>query len=118
MGELTETLRQIAPNLSTEIGGRLQGLTGAILHSYLPQSWALKSPSDAATLSVSAGGTVTVRDGVDPAADVVIRGAQERLLAALRKGRGAGLRRTDFEVELRTRKGRTAFEFLRGRFGL
>lgn len=118
MGELTETLRQIAPNLSTEIGGRLWGSMGAILRGYLPQSWSLESPSDATTLSVSAGGTVTVRDGVDPAADVVIRGAQERLLAALRRGRDAGVRRTDFEVELRTRKGRTAFEFLRGRFGL
>ncbi len=117
MGELVEALRGIAPNLSAEIGHRLQGFTGALIRGYLPQSWTVQSPTDAATLTVDRDGIVTVQDGADLAADVTIRGARAKLIAALTQGRAAGVRDTDFRIDLRTRKGRTAFEFLRGRFG-
>ena len=117
MGELADALRGIAPRLSIEVGRRRKGFMGAVLHHYLPQSWTVQSPSDAATLSVGIDGIVAVRDGTDPSADVVIRGPQAKLVAALTQGHGADVRRTDFEIELRTRKGRTTFEFLRERFG-
>jgi hypothetical protein len=112
-------LDALVPEIQREVGAALSGLlTGAVVRSNLPQVWVFETEEETVTLMVDGEGNVSTLEGAPEHPDVGIRAPSEDLAFVLRERRlpeGAGervLRR------LYTRKGRLAWEFLRGRFGL
>ena len=117
MNALAQALQKMAPDLEKELASRLQGFLGAILRSYLPQTWVLKSETESASMTVDRQGKATIVPHEVAGADVTIEAKQAVLLAALTQGASSKARSTDFHVTMHTGKGKTAFEFLRKRFG-
>jgi hypothetical protein len=116
--ETAEALAQAAPSLEAEVKTRLGGFLGGIVRSYLPQTWVFRTPGDAASLTVDGTGHVTVSPAALDNPDVTIElaaGALPQLLASRGKAAGppAGVR-----VTTHTPKGKTAFDYLRGRLGV
>lgn len=114
---LAATLTKMAPDLEREVAPRLQGFMGAIMRSYLPQTWVLRSETETASLTVDKEGKATVTPRALPSPDVTIEAKEAVLLASLRQGASSKAKSTDFKVTMHTGKGKTAFEFLRKRFG-
>jgi hypothetical protein len=112
-----ETLGKAAPSLEAEVKTRLGGFLGGIVRSYLPQIWVFRTEQDAATLAVDANGHVTVTPTAAPSPDVTIElrhGELASILASKGKAAPAG----PVKATPHTPKGRTAFDYLRSRFGL
>lgn len=117
MATIQEALERLAPSLEKELQPRLTGFMGAILRSYLPQTWVLHSESETASFTVDPHGKATVTPKAVAGADVTIEATQQILLRALESGRSSTATEKDFHVTFHTKKGKTAFEFLRKRFG-
>ncbi len=111
------TLKKMAPDLEREIAPRLQGFMGAIMRSYLPQTWVLRTESETVSLTVDRQGKATVTPKALPDPDVTIEAKQATMLTSLSQGSKTKARTSDFHVTMHTSKGKTAFEFLRTRFG-
>jgi hypothetical protein len=111
------TLEKMGPDLEREIAPRLQGFMGSILRSYLPQTWVLRTESETASLTVDRQGKATITPKALPNPDVTIQAKRSILLASLTQGSKARAATSDFHVTMHTSKGKTAFEFLRQRFG-
>lgn len=118
MTSTAETLGTAAPSLEAEVKTRLGGFLGGIVRSYLPQTWVFRTGEDVASLSVDGTGHVTVSPTALPSPDVTVElehGELARLLAS--KGKAAEPA-GKVKVTAHTAKGRTAFDYLRGRLGL
>ncbi len=113
-----ELLAKIAPEIEKEIQPRLQGLIGSFVRAYLPQVWVFETERGSTTVTIDRSGTVAVSEGAGGSPDVTVH-APEALLVKLLSSRvrpaamPAGVR-----VVPHTAKGRTAFDQVRGRFGL
>lgn len=107
----SEVERRLKPNL--------RGVKGIIVRGYLPQVWVFETEIDTASFVVDAGGNAQVESGARPGRDVTIRWQQDLLASVLRTRNRAsvptGIRPI---ITFHSRKGRTAFNYLRGRFGL
>ncbi len=111
-------LQAVAKDAELEIQQRLHGLFGGMLRAYLPQTWVFRTEDGIASFCVDAAGKVTVRAGAASPADVTIETGHERLRVALTTRRREAVPPGPLTVTPHTAKGRTAFEFLRGRLGL
>ncbi len=119
MSQLVPTLQEIAPGIEKELRSRLSTFAGMFIVGYLPQAWAFVTEDGSATLSVDQRGTVIVRPGAPTAPDVTVEWGHDALIAALHRQRRAPLPSDPpLHVTPHTSKGKTAYEFLRGRFGL
>jgi len=117
MTSTAETLGKAAPSLEAEVKTRLGGFLGGIVRSYLPQTWVFRTEQDAATLEVDPSGRVTVTPTAAASPDVTIELAHGEL-ASLLSSRGKAAPVDRIKVTPHTPKGRTAFDYLRGRLGL
>ena len=88
------------------------------MRAYLPQTWTLVGENDAASLTVDREGHDLVTPGRASAPDVTVEASEAVLLSALRARPDGKARRPEVSVTTRTAKGKAAFDFLRGRFGL
>ncbi len=116
MGEVADLLGALRPRIEAEIKPRLGGLFGGFVRAYLPQTWVFRADEDVATLVVDARGEASVAPRALPNPDVTVEGPRAALRAAL-----AGRGRPDpaaVKVTSHTPRGRTAFDYLRSRFGL
>ncbi|MFZ0699138.1 MAG: hypothetical protein WAN74_02975 [Thermoplasmata archaeon] len=119
MSQLVPTLRQIAPGLEAELKGRLASFAGMFIVGYLPQTWVFLTDDGSAGLIVDQKGSVTVQAGAPTGPDVTVEWGHDALIAALlRQKRPSAPGDLPLRVTPHTPKGRTAYEFLRGRFGL
>ena len=111
-------LTQVARDAEPEIQQRLRGLFGGMIRAYLPQTWVFRTEDGIASMLVDAAGRISVQSGAAKPADVTIEVGHERLKAALTTRRRDGVPPGPLTVTPHTAKGRTAFEYLRGRLGL
>jgi len=115
---IDELLRGVAPDVEKEVRARLSGLFGGIVRSLLPQAWVFTTDRGTATLQVGADGTARVVPGAAPHPDVTIEVGYQRLHAALTSRDRSKVPPGPLTVAPHTAKGRTAFDYLRGRLGL
>ncbi len=118
MISVEELLRGIAPDAEREIQQRLTGFLGGFVRAYLPQTWEFRTEEGTASLAVDAAGHVTVQPGAAAAPDVTIEVGFERLRTGLTTRRKESTAPGPLNVIPHTAKGRTAFDYLRGRLGL
>jgi hypothetical protein len=111
-------LRRVAQDAEPEIQQRLHGLFGGMIRAYLPQTWVFRTEDGVATLRVDAAGKFSVESGEATLADVTVEIGHARLKAALTTRRREAVPSGPLAVTPHTAKGRTAFEYLRGRLGL
>lgn len=119
MSQLLPALQRIAPGIQHELQGRLASFAGMFIVGYLPQTWAFVTEDGSAALSVDQKGTVVAELGAPPSPDVTVEWGHDALVAALlRQKRAPAASDPKLRVTPHTPKGKTAYEFLRGRFGL
>ncbi|MGA9840189.1 MAG: hypothetical protein WBF81_03315 [Thermoplasmata archaeon] len=111
-------LRDAGKKFEPEIQSRLTGFLGGIVRSYLPQAWVFRTDDGTATLLVDKDGHVSVVSGEAPHPDVTVEIPHDRLVAALRTRKRESVPPGPLTVTPHTAKGRTAFDYLRGRIGL
>jgi len=111
-------LQSIVPDLQAQVRSQLGGFFGGIVQAYLPQHWVFRTESDVATLSVARDGVVTVEEGVPANPDVTVEATLDSLVTALTQRSQARLPHGSVRASPHTPKGKAAFDYLRGRFGL
>jgi len=111
-------LRSICPEVEGELKPNLKGLKGAIVRGYLPQIWVFKTDKETVTLRVDQEGHVCAKAGGAREPDVVIRIDHRLLTFALESRERPEGDIKPPEIEYNTKKGKTAFKFLRKRLGL
>ncbi|MGD0587671.1 MAG: hypothetical protein ABSA63_02625 [Thermoplasmata archaeon] len=119
MSELQSLLSSFRPDIESQLKPHLRGFFGGVVRHYLPQVWAFKTETESGSLTVSAEGKVRVSAGVSRHCDVLITWSHPQLMAALRtRDRTQIPSGSAPSVQFKTRRGKTAFSFLRSRFGL
>jgi hypothetical protein len=119
VSELASVLSALRPDIESQLKPRLHGIFRGIIRGYLPQVWAFKTETESASLSVSEKGNVRASEGVSTHCDVLVTWSHKQLLAALRtRDRARIPSGAAPSIEFKTHKGKTAFSFLRSRFGL
>jgi hypothetical protein len=119
MSELESLLASLQPEIESQLKPHLHGLFGGIVRSYLPQVWAFRTEIESASLTVSHEGTVHASTGVARKCDVLITWSQKQLMTALRtRDRTKVPAGSPPSIEFKTKRGKTAFSFLRSRFGI
>lgn len=118
MTALRAVLENVARDLEPQVRSQLGGFFGGFVRAYLPQTWVFKSERETAVLSVDRAGTVTASEGPAPAPDVTVEAKLDLLVAVLSRRSRANLPAEAFRVTTHTPKGKTAFDYLRGRLGL
>lgn len=118
MAGLRAALEEAAHSIEPQVRSQLGGFFGGMVRAYLPQTWVFRTERETASLTVDRAGAVSVVDGAAVHPDVTIETTFERLVAALTTRSRRGAPPGSFSVTAHTSKGRTAFDYLRGRLGL
>jgi len=118
MPSLVELLERVGSEVAPQVRAQLGGFFGGFVRAYLPQTWIFRTEHEVASLTVDRAGAVSVTAGASASPDVTIEAHLEQLSAALTRGSRSGLGPGDFRVTPHTAKGKTAFDYLRGRVGL
>lgn len=118
MSSTEELLRAVGLRIEAELKPRLSGLFGGMLRGYLPQVWEFRTEREVVALRVGPDGSSEVRPGPSDTADVTVEIPEAVLRRALTERRRDAIPPGTAKVTARTSKGRTAFDFLRSRFGL
>jgi len=118
MGSLATLLEQAAHDFEPRVRAQLGGFLGGMVRAYLPQTWVFRTEHESASLTVDRAGTVSVAEGAAANPDVTIETTEESLTTALRTRSRANVPPGAVRVATHTSKGKTAFDYLRGRFGL
>jgi hypothetical protein len=111
-------LQSVARDVQPQVQSQLGGFFGGMVRAYLPQTWVFRTEQEVASLTVERSGVVTASDGPSTNPDVTIETTHARLEAALVERSRAKAPPGAFHVTAHTSKGRTAFDYLRGRLGL
>jgi hypothetical protein len=117
MSCLEGLVRDAARSFEPELKSRLQGFLGGFVQAYLPQVWVFRTDDGTVSLAISKDGTPTVSSGALPHPDVTIEIPHDRLRAALKERRREAVPPGPLKVTTHTAKGKTAFDFLKGRLG-
>jgi len=118
MRTLNSLLESAGHDLEPQVRAQLGGFFGGMVRAYLPQTWVFQTEQATAYLTVDRSGSVTVGEGVPPSPDVTIATTHARLVAALETRSREKVPPGSLHVTAHTSKGRTAFDYLRGRLGL
>ncbi len=118
MASVEALLAPVARDAEPQLQQQLRGLFGGIVRAYLPQTWVFRTEEGVATLRVDPSGRFSVVAGALDPADVTVEVGHARLAAALTTRRREAVPPGPLTVTPHTSKGRTAFEYLRGRLGL
>jgi hypothetical protein len=110
----------VAPRINAELPRHVSGLGGFLIRGYLPQTWWFSSESGAGTIYVDQQGICQAIEGHVGAPDVTISWTDQAFHAALALQDRTKLPPGTMAptIQTLTSKGRTAFNFLRNRFGL
>lgn len=118
MEPLVPLLQRVAREIEPEVRSQLGGFFGGMVRAYLPQTWEFRTENEAASLTVDREGSVRVAEGAAAHADVTIETTGDHLAKALTTRSRSKVPSGAFRVTAHTSKGRTAFDYLRGRLGL
>jgi len=119
MTSLIDTFAPLCSEVEREIKKALSGiLTGVFIRGYLPQNWIFKTENETITFSVSSTGDTSVMTGASDSPDVTIEIDHDYLVSAIQNRSQPSFKPQRFEISLHTPKGKTAFNYLRDRFGL
>jgi len=118
MPKLQDLLENVGRGLEPQVRSQLGGFFGGMVRAYLPQTWVFRTEKEVASLTVDGTGAVRVAEGAAAGADVTIESTLDALSTALGARSGAKVRPESFRVTPHTAKGKTAFDYLRGRVGL
>jgi len=113
-----DLLSRVARNVEGEIRSRLNGFLGGIVRAYLPQTWVFRTEEGAASLVVERDGRVSVVPAASPQPDVTVEGSHDELRSVLSRAKPSGPAPRTLKVTPHTAKGKTAFDYLRGRLGV
>ena len=118
MGSLLPTLEKVAHDIEPRVREQLGGFFGGMVAAYLPQTWEFRTEKEVAALIVDRSGTVHAAGGAAANPDVTVEATEVQLTAALAAGSRSRPPPGALHVTAHTSKGRTAFDYLRGRLGL
>ncbi len=118
MGSIADRLTELSKSVEAEIRSRLNGFLGGIVRAYLPQTWVFRTEKEAASLLVGRDGAVSVVPAASPQPDVTVEATHAELEAVLAHPGHGRKAPPSLKVTPHTAKGRTAFDYLRGRFGV
>ncbi|HXQ79569.1 MAG TPA: hypothetical protein VN819_05100 [Thermoplasmata archaeon] len=117
--ELESLLASLQPEVESQLQHYLHGFFGGLIRGYLPQVWGFRTESESASMTVSKKGIVRAFDGIPRDHDVLITWSHRQLTAALRtRDRNRVPPGAPPSIEFRTKRGKTAFSYLKSRFGL
>lgn len=106
-------------DVECELKPKLSGfLSGAIIRSYLPQHWVFRTEKETITFSVDKNGNATVKTGAGGKPDVTIDIDHDYLSNVLKTRSKPSFLPNRSNIKFHTSKGKTAFNFLKDRFGL
>ncbi|MCK5038319.1 MAG: hypothetical protein KAS16_04410 [Thermoplasmata archaeon] len=118
MPSLIELFQPICAEVQTEVQNTLKGLLGGMIRGYLPQKWIFATSQDVVTFCVDKDGRASILDDIVQDPDVMIKITHDYLVHIL-ETRSAPETEPDYlNITFQTEKGRTAFGYLRKRFGL
>jgi hypothetical protein len=118
MSRLETLAGEVAQDVERRLAEQMKGFAAAIIRSYLPQQWVFVTEKGTVSLSVSKDGKVRATNGPVASPDVTIEIGHDRLVAAFATRDRSKVPPGPMGVSAHTAKGRTAFDFLRGRLGL
>ena len=119
MTALKGIFESICYEVEAELKSQLSGfISGAFIRAYLPQEWVFKTENETITFSVDRNGNASVRIGTGSKSDVTINIDHEYLSTALTTRSQPSFQPKKNNVKFHTSKGRTAFNFLKKKFGL
>ena len=104
--------------MEPQIRSQLGGFLGGIVRAYLPQTWVFKTEKEVVSYTVDRTGAVSVTSGVAKDPDVTIEARHDHLVTLLQRRSRAGASPGSVVATPHTPKGKTAFDYLRGRLGL
>lgn len=117
MTQLEGILAPVCPEVEAQLRPHLEGFFGGIIRGYLPQDWVFKSEAESVTVRVAKDGTVRVLGGASPSADVTIKSTLTTFRIAIASRQRGSVDSTSVEILYHSRKGKTAFDFVRSRLG-
>jgi len=119
MSCISGLLTTICPEIEQYLKPNLRGIQGLVIAGFLPQVWTFESEHETVSLVVGREGNAFVQVGGRADRDVTVRLSHDYLASVLRTRSAAsipaGVRPV---VMFHTAKGRSAFNYLRGRLGL
>jgi len=115
---LLDLLEKAAVQIEPQVRSQLGGFFGGMVAAYLPQTWEFRTEKEVAALTVERAGAVRASAGAATSPDVTVEAPEATLTAALTGGGRARPPAGTLHVTAHTSKGRTAFDYLRGRLGL
>jgi len=115
---LVAALQSVGNDVQPQVQAQLGGFFGGMVRAYLPQTWVFRTEKEVASFTVDRAGSVSVVAGAATPADVTIETGHDRLVTALRSRSRDKVPPGAITVTPHTQKGRTAFDYLRGRLGL
>lgn len=112
-------LEPFCSDVENELKPKLRGLlTGAIIGGYLPQNWVFKTEFETITFYVDRKGSASVKDEDSGNPDVTIEVDHDFLAEALKTRIKPSFEPKQLNITCHTQKGKTAFDFLKGKLGL
>jgi len=118
MDSIAVLLKSVARDVEPQVKSQLDGFFGGMVRAYLPQTWVFRTEHEVASFTVDRAGGVSVTEGAATHPDVTIETSHDRLATALRTRSRAAVPPGPLTVTPHTPKGKTAFDYLRGRLGL
>lgn len=116
---LVNIFKPICYEVESELKPKLNGFfTGPIVRGYLPQCWVIKTEKETVTFSLDNNGNTSVKTGAGSRPDVTIDIDHEYLSEALATRNQPSFVPKKSDITFHSQKGKTAFNFLRQRFGL
>jgi len=115
---LVSLLQSVGKDVQPQVQSQLGGFFGGMVRAYLPQTWEFRTEKEVASLSVDRAGVVSVAPGTAAKPDVTIEVGHDRLVTALTSRSRDAVAPGELKVTPHTSKGKTAFDYLRGRLGL
>jgi hypothetical protein len=119
MKSLEGIFESICSEVEKELKPMLGGLlTGPMIRGYLPQNWIFITEEKTVTFTVDKKGNAAIENGASDEPDVTIEIDHEYLTTALETRTQPSISPKKNEITFHTKKGETAFNFLKKRFGL
>ncbi len=118
MTTIKPLLDQMTGEVQSKVKRALSGLlSGALVRGYLPQSWVFETESEIITFHVDSNGNARTLVGASGQRDITVRGPGSDLSIVLGNHQIPPGAEQRIKIIHHTEKGRTAWNYLKGRFG-
>jgi len=119
MSCLNELFQPICQEVEGQVKKYLRGILSAgFIKPYLPQHWVFITEQETVTFMVDKKGNTSVASAVSETPDVTIKIDHDFLAQAIKTREKPDFEPSNFDVSFQTKKGETAFGYLRKHLGL